>query len=222
MSGWWQRSDQFDWFSAYLRDRGLERLWRLATVVFTVMTTWKRGREILAARIFSETLPVDVFIADIEQTKPHRVKGTAVFLTSIRRGMPNVLLHHFKHNKILHQQVVLLCVVTDGVPEVNRRDRIHFKRFGQGFWGVTAHYGFMQSPRVTDILRACHEAGLHTRPEDTSFYLGREKLLITKNPGLAGWRKSLFAFLSRNARPATDFFRLPPDRVVEMGMQLEL
>ena len=110
----------------------------VATVVFAVMTTWKRGRGVLGAKIFSQTLPIDLFIADVEQTRPPRVKGTAVFLTSIRRGIPNVLLHHFKHNKVLHEQVVILCVATDSVPEVPEHRRIHLKEFGHGFWAMTA------------------------------------------------------------------------------------
>jgi KUP system potassium uptake protein len=194
----------------------------VATIVFTLMTTWKRGREILAARIFSETLPLDVFIADIEQSRPHRVKGTAVFLTSIRRGIPNVLLHHFKHNKILHEQVVLLCVVTDAIPEVHRRDRIRFKRFGQGFWGVTAHYGFMETPNVPHVLRRCAAAGLRIDESETSYFLGRETLLPTRSRNLAFWRKRIFRLLSRNSRAATDFFSIPPNRVVEIGTQVEL
>jgi KUP system potassium uptake protein len=194
----------------------------VATTVFIVMTTWKRGREILGARIFAETLPLDVFLADIEQSKPHRVKGTAVFLTSIRRGIPNVLLHHFKHNKILHEQVVLLCVVTDGVPEVNRRDRIHYKNFGQGFWGVTAHYGFMETPNVPHVLRRCAALGLRIDESETSYFLGRETLLPTRSRNLAFWRKRIFRFLSRNSRAATDFFAIPPNRVVEIGTQVEL
>jgi KUP system potassium uptake protein len=194
----------------------------VATAVFTVMTTWKRGREILWARISSETLPVEVFITDIEQTRPHRVKGTAVFLTSIRRGIPNVLLHHFKHNKILHEQVVLLSVVTDAVPEVNKNDRIRFKNFGLGFWGVTAHYGFMETPNAPEILRNCAAAGLRIDESETSYFLGRETLLPTRDPSLAFWRKRIFGFLSRNSRAATDFFSIPPNRVVEIGTQVEL
>jgi KUP system potassium uptake protein len=194
----------------------------VATVVFTVMTTWKRGREILWTRISSQTLPVEVFIADIEVSRPHRVKGTAVFLTSIRRGVPNVLLHHFKHNKILHEQVVLLSVVTDDVPEVRKNDRIRFKNFGQGFWGVTAHYGFMETPNVPVILRSCAAAGLRIDEAETSYFLGRETLLPTRDRSLAFWRKRIFGFLSRNSRAATDFFSIPPNRVVEIGTQVEL
>ena len=158
----------------------------------------------------------------IEREQPHRVPGTAVFMTQSATGTPPVLRHHFHHTHVLHEQLVLLSIQTADEPVVPRDRRVDIDDLGHGVFRVRAHYGFMQSPKVTDILRACAEAGLHTRPEDTSFYLGREKLVITRNPGLALWRKWVFAFLSRNARPATDFFKLPPDRVVEMGMQLEL
>jgi KUP system potassium uptake protein len=194
----------------------------IAAAVFTIMVTWKRGREILAARISSETLPVHVFIEDIKVSRPHRVKGTAVFLTSTRRGMPNVLLHHFKHNKILHEQVVLLSVVTDSIPEVRKSDRIRFKKFGEGFWGVTAHYGFMETPNVPEVLRNCGASGLRLDESETSYFLGRETLLPTRDRSLAYWRKRIFLFLSRNSRAATDFFSIPPNRVVEIGTQVEL
>ncbi|MEO8214841.1 MAG: KUP/HAK/KT family potassium transporter, partial [Myxococcales bacterium] len=194
----------------------------VAATVFTIMSTWKRGREILAARIFSETLPVEVFIADIAVSKPHRVQGTAVFLTSIRRGMPNVLLHHFKHNKVLHEQVVLLCVVTDTAPQVAAANRIRFKKFDEGFWGVTAHYGFMEIPNVPEVMRSCAAAGLRIDESETSYYLGRETLLPTRDRNLAFWRKRVFGYLSRNSRAATDFFSIPPNRVVEIGTQVEL
>jgi len=194
----------------------------VATVVFAVMTTWKRGRAILAARISSATLPLDLFIADVEMCCPPRVKGTAVFLTSVRRGTPNVLLHHFKHNKVLHEQVVIVCIATDAVPEIAADHRINMKAFGQGFWAVTAHYGFMEQPDMQDLMRRCVDEGLTIDLADTSYYVGRETLLLIRDATLAHWRKRLFRFLSRNARSATDFFAIPPNRVVEIGTQVEL
>jgi KUP system potassium uptake protein len=194
----------------------------VATAIFTVMMTWKRGRKLLGERIAADALPLEAFLEDIDRCNPHRVAGTAVFLTSTRRGTPAVLLHHFKHNKVLHQQVVILSVVTDAVPEVPPADFIHAKFFDRGFWGVTAHYGFMQTPDVLQVLRACAAHGLYLNEADTSFYLGRETLLKGKSRDMAGWRKSLFRFLSRNARSATDFFSIPPNRVVEIGTQIEL
>jgi len=194
----------------------------IAACILAVMTTWKLGRERVAKFMRDRSSPLDQFLDQIDRTHPVRVKGTAVFMTSAHSGTPPVLLHHFKHNQVLHEQVVLLSIVTDEVPFVARANRVTVETLREGFFRVTAHYGFMQSAKVTDILRACDAAGLRTRADATSFYLGREKLVLTRNPGLAYWRKILFSYLSRNARPATDFFKLPPDRVVEMGMALEL
>jgi KUP system potassium uptake protein len=194
----------------------------LGAVVFSVMVTWSRGRSILGAKVAAGTLPLSLFLADVETRQPHRVSGTAVFLASTRRGTPTVLLHHFKHNKVLHQQVVILSITTDAVPWVRDEQKVRLKDFGQGFWAVTAHYGFMESPDVTDILRRCRAKGLETMTADTSFYMGRETLIPRRGvPGMAAWRKHLFRFLSRNARSATDFFAIPPNRVVEIGMQIE-
>ena len=185
----------------------------VATGVFTIMVTWKRGRMLLDRRISTETLPLSDFVEDVEHTKPVRVPGSAVFLSSTRRGTPNVLLHHFKHNKVLHRQVVILSITTDAVPEVADEHKLHMKDFGQGFWGVTAHYGFMESPRILDVLFRCRAHGVNLRESDTSFYLGRETLLSVSNEGMAEWRK---------APSATDFFHIPPNRVVEIGAQIEL
>jgi KUP system potassium uptake protein len=194
----------------------------LAGGVFAVMLTWNRGRTILGEKIASGTLPLSMFLADVEASQPHRVSGTAVFLASTRRGTPTVLLHHFKHNKSLHQQVVILSITTDAVPGVPDEHKVRLKDFGHGFWAVTAHYGFMESPDVTDILRRCRAKGLATHTGDTSFYLGRESIIPTRGvPGMAEWRKHLFRFLSRNARSATDFFAIPPNQVVEIGMQIQ-
>jgi KUP system potassium uptake protein len=195
----------------------------LGAGMFAVMVTWSRGRSILGEKIAAGTLPLPIFLADVQARKPHRVSGTAVFLSSTRRGTPTVLLHHFKHNKMLHEQVVILSITTDAVPWVADEQKVRLKEFGQGFWAATAHYGFMESPDVTDILRRCRAKGLETNTADTSYYLGRESLIPRRGlAGMANWRKHLFRFLSRNARPATDFFAIPPNRVVEIGMQIEL
>ncbi len=194
----------------------------VAAGVFSIMTTWRKGRAILGARMQSTTLPLKLFLADIERHGPYRVPGTAVFMTSTRRGTPGVLLHHVKHNKVLHEKVVILTIVTDDVPAVEKRHRIHFREFGPGVWAVTAHYGFMQTPRISEVLRLCRQAGLDLREEQCSFFLGRETLVPGRVREMAGWRRALFAFLSRNARPPTDFYGLPPNRVLELGMQIEL
>jgi KUP system potassium uptake protein len=194
----------------------------VAVGIFTIMMTWKLGRRLLGEKVAADSLPMEIFLEDIDRTNPHRVSGTAVFLASTRRGTPAVLLHHFKHNKVLHQQVVILSIVTDAVPEVPAADFVRIKFFDRGFWAVTAHYGFMQTPDVLQVLRACAGQGLYINENETSFYLGRETLIIGKGKGMAAWRKRVFRFLSRNARSATDFFSIPPNRVVEIGTQIEL
>jgi KUP system potassium uptake protein len=194
----------------------------VAVLGFAIMTTWKRGRKLLWQKVNEKSLPLDLFIADLETFKPYRVPGTAVFMTSTRRGTPNVLLHHFKHNKVFHQHVVILNITTDNVPEVSSRQRVHFKAFGSGFWGVTAHYGFMETPDVLEIARLCRKAGIPVSDNDTSYYLGRETLVAGTQRLMSPWRRWLFSLLSRNARAPTDFFGLPPNRVVELGTQIEL
>ncbi|MDB4927668.1 MAG: trkD [Myxococcaceae bacterium] len=194
----------------------------MAAAVFAVMTTWKTGRRSLRRHVIANTLPTELFLADVERTKPHRVKGTAVFMTSNPDGAPPVLLHHFKHNKVLHEQVILLSVQTRHVPEVPAAERIAFKQLGQGFWQVTATYGFMETPDVIECLTLCNARGLPVDPPSASFFLGRETLLTSGRSSMARWRKVLFAVLSRNARPANMFFNIPPNRVVELGTQIEL
>ena len=194
----------------------------IAAAIFFAMVTWHKGRARLGTFMAESGQPFGDFMAQLHATRPHRVPGTAVFMTSSPAEAPPVLLHHFRHNRVLHEQVVLLSVMTEDIPRVRRSNLVEVTRLEEGFFRVVAHYGFAQTPRVTEILRQCERRGLHTDPTDTSFYLGREKLVITTKKGMTRWRKSLFAFMSQNSRSATDFFRIPPDRVVEIGMQVEL
>ena len=201
----------------------------VALSVFTLMTTWKRGREILRAILQRGTVPIDMFLTDVERRKPVRVKGTAVFMTSEAGGAPVVLLHHLKHNKVLHDQVVLLSVQTAEVPEVSPDERLQIEPLGQGFFRVKASYGFMETPNVPSILQAAGRHGINAKKTDVSYYLGRERLIPnkprrSKDPEIASmarWRKKLFVLMSQNARGATEFFGLPPNRVVELGTQIE-
>jgi KUP system potassium uptake protein len=201
----------------------------VALFVFTLMTTWKRGRAILRAILQRGTVPIDMFLADVERRKPVRVKGTAVFMTSDPEGAPIVLLHHLKHNKVLHDQVILLSVVTAEVPEVSPSERIELESLGQGFFRVQASYGFMETPSVPSVLQFCGRNGINAKKTDVSYYLGRERLLPnlprrSKDPeigSMARWRKKLFVLMSQNARGATEFFGIPPNRVVELGTQIE-
>ncbi|HJS48312.1 MAG TPA: potassium transporter Kup, partial [Gemmatimonadales bacterium] len=189
--------------------------------VFVLMATWKRGRALLADIMRRNTLPVDLFLEDIARTPPTRVPGTAVFMTSDPEGIPAVMLHHLKHNKVLHQRVLLMSVMTEAVPRVPEAERDTLKELGQGFHQVVARYGFMETPDIPALLRGLTEHGLEVKLPETSFYLGRETLILTPRKTMAGWRKRIFAVLTRNARSATAFFGLPPGRVVELGAQIQ-
>jgi KUP system potassium uptake protein len=192
----------------------------VAAGIFAVMTTWKRGRRELAEKFRSTMLPLDAFLADLEVMKPMRVRGTAIFMASSAVGTPPALLHHFKHNQALHERLILLTVESVPIPEVAASDRLTVVDKGHGVMHVTARYGFMEQPNIPRTLGAC--AQLEIEPMRTSYYLGRETLLTTGTSKMARWRKWLFAFISRNARPATAYFGLPANRVVELGMQIDL
>jgi KUP system potassium uptake protein len=193
----------------------------VAITLYIMMTTWKRGRTVLHDLLKTASLPMDLFMEDVRRRKPPRVPGTAVFMTSGSDGAPVVLLHHLKHNKVLHEQVILLSVTTADVPEVPQSDRVKVEPLGEGFYRIIASYGFMQTPNVRDVMACCEPKGIKVRPADTSYFLGREELIPTGAAKMAKWRKRLFVVMSRNARAATAFFGLPPNRVVELGAQIE-
>jgi KUP system potassium uptake protein len=194
----------------------------LGTLIYTVMTTWKTGRRYLALRMADAMFPLDAFLADLGTRRPARVRGTAVFMTANADGVPPVLLHHFKHNQCLHEHVVLLRVALLHVPEVAPQDRLTVEQLQHGFFRVTLRYGFIEDPNVPAGLADCERFGLRMAPASTSYFLGRETLLATGSSRMWRWRKALFAFISRNAVPATAYFGLPPGRVVELGMQIDL
>lgn len=195
----------------------------IAFGILVVMMTWHRGRALLYETVKSATLPLSLFLDDVERQKPQRVSGTAVFMASNPDGAPPVLLHHFRHNKVLHEQVLLLSIATSHQPEIPREERItRFRDLGRGFYQVTAAYGFMQIPNVQEILVLAKKLGVETQRDDTSYFLGRETIVLAKQTKLSRWRRALFVFLSKNARPATAFFRIPANRVIELGIQIEL
>lgn len=194
----------------------------IGCVAFTLMLTWRQGRRLLFHSIREQALPLDSFITNIEDFPPTRVQGTAVFLTSASHGVPHALLHNLKHNKVLHERIVLATVKTEDIPYVDAKKRVEVKRTSNSFWHITARYGFMETPNMNDILAHCEQAGLSFELMDTSFFLSRETLIATKQPAMARWRLALFSLMSRNALRATDFFQIPPNRVVEMGAQVEL
>jgi len=192
-----------------------------AFVVYLMMTTWNHGRRALHTLLREGSLPIGLFLDDVKRRQPPRVPGTAVFMTSDESGAPVVLLHHLKHNKVLHDQVILLSVITDDVPEVAAGERVNVESLGEGFYRVIARYGFMQQPNVPSIFPQCTSLGVKLRPNDTSYFLGREQLIPTGRSQMPRWRKKLFVIMSRNAQSATQFFGLPPNRVVELGAQIE-
>lgn len=191
-------------------------------VIFTLLTTWKTGRRVLAQRLRSRTLPRELFLADVERNTIPRVPGTAVFMYGNPDGTPPALLHSLKHFGVLHETLVFLSVTTEEVPFVRDRDRVEVKHLGNGIFEVGIRSGFMEDADVPQILTTIDEEGLSFKPMTTSYFLGRETLIPTKQPGMAVWRERLFSVMSRNARPASSFFRLPPNRVVELGAQIEL
>ncbi len=214
--------------SAFLGANGLKLLqggWvplALAAVIYALMSTWKRGRVILMERMRQRSLPIDLFLSDVGMSKQNRVKGTAVFMTGTAEGVPPALLHNLKHNKVIHEQVVFLTVVTRDIPHVDKSERVEVKRLGEGFYRVMAFYGFMEDPHIPDIMNLVRARGILLRPMETTFFLGRDTLITTNREGLARWRKKLFELMSRNARSATSFFGIPYNQVVELGAQIEL
>ena len=194
----------------------------IGIAVFTLMTTWSKGRKIVQSLLARGSLPIDLFLADVARRKPYRAPGTAVFMTSNPEGAPLVLLHHLRHNKTLLENVVLLSVLSTNEPSVPDDQRMTVISLGQGFWRVIARYGFMEKANVLEVLARCRGMGVVADRRDTTFFLGRERLLPTGKGRLAGWRKKLYIFMSRNSRTATEYFGIPPNRVVELGAQVEM
>ncbi|MBA3644655.1 MAG: potassium transporter Kup [Gemmatimonadaceae bacterium] len=194
----------------------------VALGLFILMTTWQRGKAIVTARLKEGSLPLEMFLSSVAEHKPVRVPGTAVFMTSDPTGAPLVLLHHVKHNKVLHENVVILSIKTEQVPTVPESERLDVQCLPERFGRIKARYGFMETPNVPELLAATASHGIIAKPGDTTYYLGRERLIFDpKQRGLANWRKHLFIFMSRNSRSATEFYQIPPNRVVELGAQFE-
>jgi KUP system potassium uptake protein len=194
----------------------------IGVVLFTLMTTWKTGRRLMAERLTARAVPLEHFMAAVVADKPVRVPGTAVFMTAQPQGTPPALAHNVRHNKVLHQHVVILTVRTAPVPYVPRQDQVTVEALGHDVYNVRVQYGFMQDPNVPEALADARAKGLVMDTSDVTFFLGRETILVTARHGMALWRERLFVLMSRNAVRATAFFRLPPERVVELGVQVEI
>ena len=198
-----------------------------AAFVFTLMSTWKRGRSLLSEQLRGAGLPLDLFLPELDRRPVHRVPGTAVFMTSNPGTVPPVALHHLKHNKVLHERVLLVSIATEGIPTVPPQTRATVRALSGGFVQVMARYGFMETPNIPSLLASLPTSSIPGPPlakvtMETSYYLGRDTVLPTGPARMAYWRKRLFILMGRNARTASAFFGLPPNRVVEMGGQIQL
>jgi KUP system potassium uptake protein len=191
-------------------------------VVFTLLTTWKRGRSLLMHRLAEDAMPLELFIQSIEASPPTRVPGTAVFLTSTQNRVPHALLHNLKHNKVLHERVVFLTIVTEDIPYVPTEERYEIEALGCNFFRMISNYGFKDDPDVPELLEDCGRRGFPFDMMETSFFVSRETLIATVTPGMALWREKLFVSMSKNATKASEFFQVPTNRVVELGTQVEL
>lgn len=191
-------------------------------VLYLLMSTWKRGKQILVERIDEGALPLPLFISSIRIQPPHRVEGTAVFLTARSDAVPHALLHNMLHNQVLHSQVVLLTVVSEDRPRVPEHERFEVEAYGDGFFRVLLHFGFMDEPGVPAALKLCHLDGLDFTPMRTTYFLSRETVIASRLEGMSRWRGNLFAFLLKNANGNLRFFNLPLNRVIELGTQVEI
>ncbi len=191
-------------------------------VVFTMMTTWKRGRQLLYKRLEGEAISLDPFIESLALGHPTRVAGTAVFMTPNLYGVPHAMLHNLKHNKVLHEKIVLATVAIKDIPYVPEAERLTVEALPFEFYRVTLRYGFMEGPDLPRDLQLCAKYGLEMDMMDTSFFIGRETLIPRVGSEMSLWREKLFISMFRNAGSVTHFFKLPPNRVVELGTQVIL
>lgn len=194
----------------------------VAIGIFTIMTTWQTGRRILAAFLKTQSMPIEAFLHMINERPPIRVPGTAIYMSGDPWGVPIPLLHNLKHNKALHSRLVILTVTTREVSYYDKAERVRVETISKDFYRITAVYGFMETPRIREILEACREHGLEFEPEQTTFVLGRETILPSEKPGMALWRERLFAVMSRNAQRPTAYFDIPVNQVIEVGIQVEI
>jgi KUP system potassium uptake protein len=194
----------------------------VGALVFTLLTTWKKGRQILAERLRETTVRAHTFVADVRLSGLTRVPGTAVFMYSNEHGIPPALLSNIEHNKVLHEQVVILVVVTKDVSHVPPEERLSLEELDEDFYRLKVHYGFMDDPDIPAALTQAAEIGLKLDPAEVSYFFGRETLIVSEKPGMALWREKLFTLMSRNAHRAMAFFRIPSSRVIELGTQVEI
>jgi len=192
-------------------------------LIFTAMATWKKGRLLVWDKLKPASMPLEDFLRDLEaHRKIYRVPGTALFMAANPEATPLALLHNLKHNKILHERNVVLTILTDEVPQVDAAKRLHIQRLAAGFHRIIAHYGFMEEPNVPELLAQVSLAGEPINLHKTTFFLSRETILPNRSPAMGRPRQWLFSVMARNAQSASSFYRIPANRVVELGMQVEI
>lgn len=195
----------------------------VAVIIFTIMTTWKRGRRAVAGLLVSNAHPIDEFLQDVAAQPPLRVPGTAVFMNGNSSGTPPALMHNLKHNHVLHERIVLLTAKTNQTPHVEEINRTQIEPLGNGFWRMTVNYGFMEDPDIPKVFANLADPNLKLDPQEVTYFLGRETLIPTRKvEDMALWREKLFVTMSRNATSATSYFCLPPNQVIELGAQVEI
>jgi KUP system potassium uptake protein len=195
----------------------------LGSLLFTLLRTWRRGRQLLHDEVQKEGIRLDAFIPGLMLAPPVRVPGTAVFLTSDKGVVPHALMHNLKHNKVLHERNVFLTAETLAVPYAPKEGRLKMESIGDEFYRVVVRFGFMEMPDVPlALMRSCDQGGIHFDPMDTTYFVSRETIVASARRGMPIWRDKLFALMHRNAAPANQFFRIPGNRLVELGAQVEI
>ncbi len=194
----------------------------MGALIFTLMSTWKRGREIVRKHSNEGAMPLKLFVDSIAMSPPHKVPGTGIFMTVNPEGVPNALLHNLKHNKVLHERVVILSIIIEDIPYVPKEDYVWIEDLEHGFWRITGHYGFKEHPDIPTLLADCRQQSMKFDMMETSFFINRETLIATPGGGMVLWREHLFVWMSHLAAKASDYFRIPSNRVVELGTQVEI
>lgn len=194
----------------------------IGLAVYIMMTTWKEGRAILASALKSRSVSIDAFLKKLDTHSPIRVPGTGIYMSSDTWGVPVPLLHNLKHNKIVHERVIILTITTHEMPQVPKDERVIVTDLGLNVFRVVAQYGFMETPKIRHIFEACRAQGIDLHVEESTFVLGRETIIASKFPGMAIWREKLFAVMTKNAQRPTAFFKIPPNQVIEVGIQVEI
>ena len=191
--------------------------------IFTLLATWRKGRILLAGRLQQDSMPLDAFLSSLNYGGPHRVEGTGIFLTTNPDGVPRAMLHNLLHNKVLHERVIMLNVSVEDVPHVPDIDQIEITKLNHGFFHMIVRYGFKDDPNIPRALQLCEGYGMEpVEMMETSFFLGRETIVPNRMPSMPLWRQVIFMWMFRNADTASAYFKIPTNRVVELGTQIEL